>query len=140
MRAEEMILIQAEAAGMINEANGKTILQNFVTTYRDPSYNVDAASRAFRDEVWYQRRVELWGEGFAMSDIMRLGKPVVRFSPSKETNFPNIFKFNIAANDGWLLNRIPQSEMNTNKGVIQNEGGSLPVSDQNPTLTDGVTD
>jgi hypothetical protein len=140
MRAEEMILIQAEAAGMINEANGKTILQNFVTTYRDPSYNVDAAARSFRDEVWYQRRVELWGEGFAMSDIMRLGKPVVRFSPDKETNFPNIFKFNIAANDGWLLNRIPQSEMNTNKGVIQNDGGSLPVSDQNPNLKDGVTD
>lgn len=140
MRAEEMILIKAEATGMTSEAAGKTLLESFIKDYRDPSYNVNASGRSFQDEVWFHRRVELWGEGFAMSDIMRLGKNVVRFSASKPTNFPNIFKFNIASNDGWLLNRIVQSEIDTNAGIIQNDGGTLPVADQNPTLTDGVTD
>ena len=140
MRAEEMILIKAEATGMINEAQGKSILQEFVANHRDPSYDPNASPRAFRDEVWFQRRVELWGEGFAMSDIMRLGKNVVRFNPSKPSNVPVIFEFNLASNDGWLLNRVPQAEVNTNAGIIQNEGGALPVAGQNPDLKDGVTD
>ncbi|MDD4672675.1 MAG: RagB/SusD family nutrient uptake outer membrane protein [Bacteroidales bacterium] len=140
MRAEEMYLILAEAKGMINEADGKTILQDFVSTYRDPDYDVNANGLTFRNEVWFQRRVELWGEGFAMADIMRLGKPVVRFSSTKPSNFPGIFEFNLLASDPWLLNRIPQAEMNSNAGIVQNEGGTLPVSGQNPTITDGVTD
>lgn len=139
MRAEEMILIKAEARGMISEGEGKAILQDFVSTYRDADYDVNATPRSFRDEVWFQRRVELWGEGFSMSDILRLGKPVVRFNSTNTTNFPNIFKFNLPADDPWLLNRIPQSEMNTNAGVVQNDGGTLPESGQNPSLTDGVT-
>ena len=142
MRVEEMILIKAEAAGRINETEGRTVLENFVNTYRDPEYSSTASGRSFADEVWYQRRVELWGEGFGMADVMRLGKNVVRYNPSKETNFPEAFKFNIAADDGWLLLRIPQNETNTNKGIplsADNNDGALPVVGQNGTLTDGVT-
>jgi len=143
MRVEEMILIKAEALGMINEAQGKQVLQDFVSTYRDPSYNVNASPRSFRDEVWFQRRVELWGEGFAFADVMRLGKNIVRFKPNVNSNFPEAHRFNIAANDGWLLLRIPQAETNVNLGIppsANNTAGTKPVSGQNPTLTDGVTD
>ena len=143
MRVEEMILIKAEAAGRLNESEGRTVLENFVTTYRDPDYSSTASGRSFADEVWYQRRVELWGEGFGMSDVMRLGKNVVRFNSSKETNFPEAYKFNMAADDGWLLLRIPQNETNTNKGIplsADNNDGTQPVVGQNGTLTDGVTD
>jgi hypothetical protein len=78
-----------------------------------------------------------------MADIMRLGKNVVRFNVAGTSNFAEAFKFNIAANDGWLLLRIPQIETNTNPGIppsANNAGGSLPVTGQNSTLTDGVTD
>ncbi|MBR0323004.1 MAG: alcohol dehydrogenase catalytic domain-containing protein, partial [Bacteroidales bacterium] len=30
-------------------------------------------------EIWFQRRVELWGEGFSNPDTRRLNKPLVRF-------------------------------------------------------------
>ncbi|WP_053405948.1 RagB/SusD family nutrient uptake outer membrane protein [Persicobacter sp. CCB-QB2] len=62
MRAEEMILIQAEALGMAGRvAEGKQILENFIQTYRDPSYKCTAGSSTeLQDEVWFQRRVELW--------------------------------------------------------------------------------
>lgn len=143
MRVEEMILIKAEATAMAgNLAAGKQILQDFVKTYRDPSF-VSAASSAedFQNEVWLQRRIELWGEGFSMSDIMRLGKNVVRFTPSITSNFPDAFKFNLASNDGWLLLRIPQRETNNNRGIplsANNNEGTLPVSGAGSGLTDGV--
>lgn len=143
MRVEEMILIKAEAAGMLVEADGKAILNNFVQTYRDASYSADAGGRTFQNEVWFQRRVELWGEGFAMADVMRLEKNVVKYKESVPSNVPLAHRFNIAANDGWLLLRIPQRETNTNAGIplsANNNGGSLPVSLAGAGLTDGVTD
>jgi len=144
MRAEEMILIKAEATAMAGNLNaGKQILYDFVSTYRDPSYSISSASSAtaFQDEVWLQRRIELWGEGFSMSDIMRLGKNIVRFKSGVDSNFPADFKFNIAATDGWLLMRIPQKETNNNLGIpttLNNNDGSKPLPGAGAGLTDGV--
>ena len=140
MRVEEMILIQAEGyAKSGNAAKGKEILENFVKTYRDPSYSADAANRSLEDEIWYQRRVELWGEGFANPDTRRLNKPLVRFHDSSN-NMPEKFRFNMPADDGWWLMRFTNSELNTNLAVVDNTGGNSPVQDQHPDLRDGVTD
>lgn len=142
MRAEEMILIKAEGLAMSGKiAEGKAVLEDFVKTYRDPEYSCKAASaEEMQNEVWFQRRVELWGEGFSMSDIMRLNKPIVRFHGTNTENWPDAFCFNVAAGDAWLLLRIPQNEINANSSIVQNEGGKAPTSMQNPNLTDGVTD
>ena len=140
MRVEEMILIQAEAyAKAGNEAKGREILDNFVKTYRDPEYSSAATGRSFADEVWFQRRVELWGEGFANNDTRRLNKPLVRFHDSK-SNVPEAFRFNMTPDDGWWLLRFTDSELNTNFGIVDNTGGTIPVQDQNAELRDGVTD
>ena len=140
MRVEEMILIQAEGYAISgNEAKAKEILTNFVKTYRDPNYTIPSG-RTLRDEIWFQRRVELWGEGFAVSDARRLNKPIVRFHGPNTTNYADAFQFNIAADDGWLNMRFPQSEMDNNRAIVDNKEGSLPVAGQNPNLRDGVTD
>jgi hypothetical protein len=127
-----------------NVAGAKTLLESFVNGYRKKSYVCNAHdAQALKNEVWFHSRVELWGEGFSMSDIMRLGKPVVRHHNNKESNFPEAFKFNIKANDGYLLLRIPQRETNNNKGIPEsanNNEGSQPVSGDNATLRDGITD
>lgn len=140
MRVEEMILIQAEAyAKAGNESKGRQILDDFVKTYRDPEYSSAASRRTFSDEVWFQRRVELWGEGFANNDTRRLNKPLVRFHDDK-SNQPAAFRFNMKADDGWWLMRFTTSELNTNFAIVDNTGGSSPVQDQEATLRDGVTD
>ena len=140
MRVEEMILIQAEGYAISgNEAKAKEILTNFVKTYRDPSYTIPSG-RTLRDEIWFQRRVELWGEGFAVSDARRLNKPIVRFHGPNTTNYADAYQFNIAADDGWLNMRFPQSEKDNNSAIVDNTEGSLPVAGQNPELRDGVTD
>lgn len=141
MRIEEMYLIAAEGyAKSGNEAKAREILTNFVKTYRDPSYDINGRGLSLADEIWFQRRVELWGEGFYTVDAKRLGKPIVRFHQGKTNNFPTAYQFNVAADDGWLNMRFPQSEKNNNLSIVDNEGGSLPVSGQNGNLRDGVTD
>ena len=141
MRVEEMILIQAE--GLIKSGQtdaGKQLLENFVQTYRDPSYSVFTGGRTLEDEIWFQRRVELWGEGFSNTDTRRLNKPLVRFHEGVESNVPTAFRFNMTASDPWWLMRFTSSELNTNLAIVDNTGGLLPTIEQNPNLLDGVTD
>ena len=141
MRVEEMILIQAEGlAKSGSESQAKALLEDFVRTYRDPAYSADASGRSLTDEIWFQRRVELWGEGFSNSDTRRLGKPLVRFHSGADSNVPSAFRFNMRADDGWWLLRFTSSEMNTNLAIIDNPGGTQPIQDQYGELRDGVTD
>ena len=141
MRVEEMILIQAEGLAKSGSENqAKALLEDFVRTYRDPAYSADASGRSLTDEIWFQRRVELWGEGFSNSDTRRLGKPLVRFHADSYSNVPSAFRFNMRADDGWWLLRFTSSEMNTNLAIIDNTGGTQPIQDQYGELRDGVTD
>ena len=141
MRVEEMKLIEVEGlAKSGNEGEAKTLLENFVKTYRDPEYNVTKNGLSFENEIWFQRRVELWGEGFFTADMKRLGKPLVRFHDGQENNIPDAFRYNMDANDGWLNMRFSKYEYEYNMAIEDNKGGSLPVSGQNGGLKDGVTD
>jgi len=142
MRVEEMILIKAEATAKAgNLPGGKQILEDFVKNYRNPSYTSVAMDiDGFSNEVYLQRRIELWGEGFTMADAMRLGKNIVRYHQGVSTNVPDTYQFNIASTDGWLLLRFPNRETSNNAGIIQNDGGTLPKQGYGSTLLDGVTD
>ena len=141
MRVEEMILIQVEGLAKSGRASeAVALLEDFVQTYRDPSYSVTAGGRSLEDEIWFQRRVELWGEGFSNSDTRRLNKPLVRFHDGVFSNVPAAFRFNMTANDGWWLMRFTSAEKNTNLAIVDNTGGTQPVQYQNGTLRDGVTD
>ena len=140
MRVEEMILIQAEAKAHTDAGTATSILENFVQTYRDPSYKASAGGRTLLDEIWFQRRVELWGEGFGVTDNLRLNKPIVRSHGAGTSNIADAFRFNLDAQDPWLRMRFPMGEMNTNFGIVDNAGGIQPKIDQNTGLRDGVTD
>lgn len=145
MRSEEMLLIEAEALAMSGDVGAAaTLLETFMKDYRDPSYTVSAGSaEQFQIEVWKQRRIELWGEGFSFFDILRLQKNIVRFNSSTTSNFPIAMRFNMAYNDPWLLLRIPQREINSNMGISEtdnNSGGAQPVSGEGAGLSDPVTD
>lgn len=141
MRVEEMILIQVEGLAKSGQtAEAVALLEDFVQTYRDPSYSVDDGGRSLEDEIWFQRRVELWGEGFSNSDTRRLNKPLVRFHEGAPSNVPEAFRFNMTADDGWWLMRFTSAEMNTNLAIVDNTRGNKPVQEQNGSLRDGVTD
>lgn len=139
IRVEELLLIQAEcAAQMGNTAEAQNILNKFITENRNPAYKQKYSNLI--DEIWFQRRVELWGEGFAFADMMRLQKPLVRFHSGKPTNFDIAYSFNYPAHDPFLLMRFPSTEINANPAIVQNTSGNAPVQQQNGSLRDGVTD
>lgn len=140
MRVEEMYLIEAEAAGMQDEARGKQLLTTFAKT-RDPqyeygqhaeSYESDYAT-TFQNEVWWQRRVELWGEGFATFDIKRLNKTVIRNYAN--TNHVADYLWNgdaYTASEGslypdWMDLCIVQTEGNYNKALVNNKTPQKPT-------------
>lgn len=106
MRAEELILLRAEALARAGK-DGASVLTNFVTTYRDPEYNINAHGLSVADEIWWQRRVELWGEGFAFNDLMRLHKGVTR---TTSANWPDAWNQNVPADDERFPLAIPAKD------------------------------
>lgn len=125
MRVEEMILIQAEATAMGgNVEEGKRILEDFVRTYRDPSYTCNATTaEGVQDAVWFQRRVELWGEGFSFTDLLRLKKPLDRTGANYEVSV----RFNLPAESPIFLYLIPEDEENHNEALVGNNNPVVAV-------------
>ena len=131
MRVEEMYLILAEAQAM-SGADGKTTLENFVRTYRDPSYSCKSGD--IQEEVYRQKRIELWGEGRIWFDVMRLNKGVDRRGAGYEPNC--VLK--IEAGDPILLWRLPQTEINGNSALSDsdnNPDASVPTAVQDEDIS-----
>jgi hypothetical protein len=134
MRVEEMYLIEAEAVGMQNEANGIALLTTFAKT-RDASYvygtHTDAYGNTttplFRNEVWWQRRVEFWGEGLATFDIKRLNKGIIRSYAN--TNHAASYRWNTTAPPQWMDWCIVQTETNYNYSCTNNPTPIRPAAD-----------
>ena len=78
---------------------------------------------ALQNEIWYQRRIELWGEGFSFYDIMRLKKPVTRVE-NGVTSYPTAWQFNIPAESPILLWLVPKSEIEANKGISEEDNNA----------------
>lgn len=127
MRVEELYLIEAEAVGASEGVGaGVTKLNNFMKSYRDPSYNYSATDlRAFQLEVLTQMRIESWGEGWAFPSAKRLQPDVIQ--NYEGTNAPtDDFKINCKGiKPTWTL-VIPQTEVQSNVAL---EGKNNP----NPT-------
>ncbi|NDV83012.1 RagB/SusD family nutrient uptake outer membrane protein [Bacteroides sp. 51] len=134
MRVEEMVLIEAEAAGMQNEGNGIALLTAFAKT-RDASYvygtHTDTygnnSTSTFQNEVWWQRRVELWGEGFATFDIKRLNKGIIRSYAN--SNHLELNRWNTTTTPDWMNWCIIQTETNFNYACTNNPTPVKPTSD-----------
>lgn len=110
MRVEEMYLIKAEAMAMAGQ-DGKSVLEQFVKTYRDPAYVCNASN--FQDEVYRQKRIELWGEGRIWFDVMRLNKGIDR----RGAGFGTAGVLKLEPGDANLLWRLPQTEINGNSAL-----------------------
>lgn len=116
MRVEEMYLIKAEAEAHSNPSTGLATLTDFMKTYRNPSYSSVAASEAdVIDEIIFQKRVELWGEGQIFFDYKRLNMSVNRGYTG--TPFFNLLRLNTNGRPAWMNLVISVSEYQDNQAV-----------------------
>lgn len=134
MRVEEMKLIEIEAAGMQNESRGIELLTAFAKT-RDANYEYGTHNEAygntstskFQNEVWWQRRVELWGEGFATFDLKRLNKGIIRNYDG--TNHIEGARWNTTSVPNWMNWCFVGTESNYNGGMTLNPAPTQPSAD-----------
>lgn len=137
LRAEELILMAAEAACERSDWTSAKSLLSELGAKRDTGYEARIASRSesknynantmlapstLREEVLFQRRIELWTEGMGRRfDLRRLHLGFSRVG-SNHTASVGTFK----AGDPIFVYFIPQTEFDNNKSLDQNV-------DQNPS-------
>ena len=115
MRIEEMYFIEAEAAEHLAAGEGIALLEDFMKTYRNKDYivkpNIDAI-----DEIVFQKRVELWGEGLTFFDIKRLDMSVTR--GYEGSNVDAARQYNTNGRPAWMNTCIVITEKNNNKALV----------------------
>jgi len=119
LRAASMYYIEAEAyARSGNEALARKTLYD-ITVTRDPTYVLSTnTGNALINEIILQKRIELWGEGYAWFDMKRLGVALTRDYVG--SNHPAFGKFNIPVGDNKFIFQIPQAEIDANPLIVQN--------------------
>jgi hypothetical protein len=120
MRVSEMYLIEAEALARNNlHADAQALLFEFVST-RDASYTQSTATGDdLVNEIYLQRRIELWGEGFAFYDMKRMKRPLER--DYEGTNHPAFGLFNHPAESDMFNFQLPEAEVNANDAISSAE-------------------
>ena len=116
MRVEEMYFIEAEAAAHENPAEGKQLLESFMKNYRDAEYSCTVSSKDdVIEEIVFQKRVELWGEGRTFYDIKRLNYSVTR--GYEGTNYYSTSRFNTNGRPAWMNFVFHRSEAENNTAL-----------------------
>ena len=116
MRASEMYLIEAEALARLGQnAEAAQVLGELMAN-RQPSWNEETVTV---EDVLLQRRIELWGEGFAYFDLKRNNLGFVR--DYEGTNHLDGFIFDLDAQMPDWTYQIPQREIQENKFIAAEE-------------------
>lgn len=130
MRVEEMYFIEAEAAAHQSADRGKQLVESFMTTYRDPEYTCNVSSTDdVVEEIVFQKRVELWGEGQTFFDIKRLNYSVTRAYDG--SLFEPLSRYNTNGRPAWMNIVITRNEMMNNYAL---EGYNNPDPSQKYTV------
>lgn len=120
IRSAEMYLIEAEARARQGQTAAAQDALFTLAKNRNASYTKSTSTgQALLDEISFNRRIELWGEGFRFTDLKRLNLPMSRSGISNHL-LALIQVVTIPAGDKqweWLF---PQDELNANTAIQQN--------------------
>jgi len=127
MRSSEMYLIEAEALAMLGDIEGAQAALLPLASERDSAYDISQYStqESLMEHIKFQRRLELWGEGFGYTDKIRWdegidhaadggsGASEVLYQAAYQVDRPSI-------NDDWIF-LIPQAEVNANPNITSSD-------------------
>jgi hypothetical protein len=117
MRASEMVLIEAEARVRNSDYDNALAVLNELLSKRGE--NMAKEGSIFAKDIWLQRRIELWGEGFAMFDLKRIDKGIDRSYDG--SNHYASAKFDVPARDNRWIFQIPRSEIMENPDITEKD-------------------
>lgn len=124
MRASEMVLIEAEARAMLNEIAAAQNALGILGEARDSAFDKTAfgTQQALMDQIKWQRRVELWGEGFSYHDQIRWDEGLDQSnSGASEVLYGDGFiQAKPSVNNGWIY-KIPQQEIDANPNISESD-------------------
>lgn len=134
MRVAEMHLIKAEGLAKSGNEAGATTALELLVKRRNAAYSfagtpyftgaVPGGSTKLLEEIYLQRRLELWLEGRAFNDLKRLGRGVNRPTGTSNYSLVRDFILQVDASSPMWQYKISQVEMDNNK--------SFTGADQNP--------
>ncbi|WP_434037714.1 RagB/SusD family nutrient uptake outer membrane protein [Formosa sp. 4Alg 33] len=117
MRSSEMVLIEAEAKAMLNDIPGAQDALDILGSARDSAFDKTAftTQNALMDQIKWQRRVELWGEGFSYHDNIRWDEGIDQTNSGASSTLyqAGFIQAKPSVNDDWIF-KIPQSEIDAN--------------------------
>lgn len=116
MRVEEMYFIEAEAAEHVAPGTGAALLTTFMKQHRDPNYTFVDKGLGAVEEIVFQKRVELWGEGQTFFDIKRLDMSVTRGYAGTNCNDDRC-KLNTNGRPAWMNIVMVRTESNNNHAL-----------------------
>ena len=122
MRSSEMILTEAEALARKGQGGEAATVLRTLMVNRDPAWALGSVTG---EQVYQQRRIELWAEGFSHFDHLRLKKGIDRSYTGSNHYEP--VKYKISADSWYFLFQIPLRELDNNPAI--------PKEQQNPTPT-----
>ncbi len=119
LRAGELFLIEAEAKARLGDYVGAAAVLFELVSNRDPEYTLsENTGEALIDEIMFNRRIELWGEGHRWFDLKRLNLPIDR-SGANHIIANVLFLEKPAGDIEWEF-LIPRGELETNPNTVQN--------------------
>ncbi len=117
MRASEMLLIESEALAQQGKAAESATILKELMSKRDANWNKSSVTV---EDVFLQKRIEMWGEGVIFYDYLRLKKGINRNYPGSNHRLT----IELPAGDWRFIYQIPQAEIDNNSEISD--------SDQNP--------
>lgn len=136
MRPEEMILISAEADARLGNAGPAATTLDKLRAVRYTGYtagSINLSGKTILEDIFLERRIELWGEGFRLYDVKRQNINVDRAAEATAAGLTtnhilslnSIIKgFVVNADSKYLTYLIPLKEIDNNPAITaadQNE-------------------
>lgn len=123
MRTAEMYLIEAEAEAMLDKFDPAQNALHAIVSTRDSAFDATnfSTKNALMEEIKFQRRLELWGEGFGYTDHIRWDEGIDHAADggsgaSQVLYQDGYFQEKPSINDDWIF-KIPFDEINANPDI-----------------------
>ncbi len=117
MRVEEMYLIEAEATAYVSGASAASTLLNSFMANRASDYSFSSSDvTKVVDEIYFQKSIELWGEGIMLFDAKRLGMGI--HSGYSGSNASSDQLYSMSGVVPWWNLPFPASELIQNTALV----------------------